>query len=795
MKTFSFYSYKGGVGRSLLVANAARFLALLGKRVVAVDLDLEAPGLHYKLGLGRLSGKVGVSSYLSSLARGEAQDSLVAIEVAVPRSCTGTIHLLPAGAAPSRDYWEELAGLGELLDFSDPNGSGVASLLEMKARIEAELKPDVLLIDARTGVTEIGGFATTLLADTVVCLSLANSECLDGTQVVIEGLLAAPRLEGQRPIEVVPVLSRVSQDGSLSAEIAEAFRAVAKRIAFERKAPKPKVAKRQEWRLRADPNLASERLLLGAASHERSNLFLDYLDLFRELFGGQADAELVASATVRMRAVAELRHWLTERSESRSRFGPGPKPWADDELKEVVPFGSGQDRRVADLVCEQAGKPVLVAELVQDEKEIERTVEWWRRNCEARALLLLLPQFVSQPYSEKSWRLFTRAEKWSPLVPSAKWPRLRPADFELLRDPGDTSLDALLDSLRRGYQEFLPRILEEYFRSTFRFPEGGAPWRPADAKRILDGLASVKEMDVARAIQWSIEDHLWRDPEERMESAPELWLELRAQLFWRLPVAIAIEQSKGRHKHRLGDAGGFEGASLLASELMGLRFEPMTDFRRELKRRIFDTSEEDDEPSRSIAQVSEAWKRARLTYHLEPRVPVSIDRRSPRREQGAPAGLKARLAAKLLQTNGELGKYDPAEARLELYGQTIAAVADALQIESRYLESVAFIHLSVLAYAHLARDLDGRIGYGFEIPSAGLLRDEVPSHVVIAQFFTHRLIEYLDDAKLRFAFERLCEFQGPLYSRWKEQRHWSLEKMRSLLQSARLGELHRELGC
>ena len=43
----TFYSYKGGVGRSLLLANAARFLATLGKGVVAIDFDFEAPGLHF----------------------------------------------------------------------------------------------------------------------------------------------------------------------------------------------------------------------------------------------------------------------------------------------------------------------------------------------------------------------------------------------------------------------------------------------------------------------------------------------------------------------------------------------------------------------------------------------------------------------------------------------------------------------------------------------------------------------------------------------------------------------------
>src|SRR6185295_1485426 len=52
MQTVAFYSYKGGVGRTLLVANTAQFLAMSGRKVVALDLDLEAPGLHQKLGSG-----------------------------------------------------------------------------------------------------------------------------------------------------------------------------------------------------------------------------------------------------------------------------------------------------------------------------------------------------------------------------------------------------------------------------------------------------------------------------------------------------------------------------------------------------------------------------------------------------------------------------------------------------------------------------------------------------------------------------------------------------------------------
>jgi hypothetical protein len=42
----TFYSYKGGTGRSMTLANVAWILASNGYRVLTLDWDLEAPGLH-----------------------------------------------------------------------------------------------------------------------------------------------------------------------------------------------------------------------------------------------------------------------------------------------------------------------------------------------------------------------------------------------------------------------------------------------------------------------------------------------------------------------------------------------------------------------------------------------------------------------------------------------------------------------------------------------------------------------------------------------------------------------------
>src|SRR5260370_34273412 len=115
MRTITFYSYKGGVGRSLLVANTAKYLSTLGKRVFAMDLDLEAPGLHYKFELGpdsaRTDSSRGVVDILVAfLKTGSLPASLAGYttQVSVPGS-DGGVHVMHAGTAPNGDNWVTLS--------------------------------------------------------------------------------------------------------------------------------------------------------------------------------------------------------------------------------------------------------------------------------------------------------------------------------------------------------------------------------------------------------------------------------------------------------------------------------------------------------------------------------------------------------------------------------------------------------------------------------------------------------------------------------------------------------------
>jgi cellulose biosynthesis protein BcsQ len=59
---FTFYSYKGGVGRSMALANLAELFYRSGSRVLMVDWDLEAPGLErfFPINMEQVLGSSGV---------------------------------------------------------------------------------------------------------------------------------------------------------------------------------------------------------------------------------------------------------------------------------------------------------------------------------------------------------------------------------------------------------------------------------------------------------------------------------------------------------------------------------------------------------------------------------------------------------------------------------------------------------------------------------------------------------------------------------------------------------------
>jgi MinD-like ATPase involved in chromosome partitioning or flagellar assembly len=192
MKTITFYSYKGGVGRSLALANIASRLAEFGKQVCLLDFDLEAPGLHYKFSnyleaQGAMVNK-GIVDYIYEFSNtGSLPGRIADFAVSFLRNQNTYITLIPAGDVKSSEYWKKLSSIN-WYDLLYENSSGLAFLLDLKEKIKNEYSPDYLLIDSRTGISETSGIALSLLADEVVVMAANNRENLDGAKRILKSV-------------------------------------------------------------------------------------------------------------------------------------------------------------------------------------------------------------------------------------------------------------------------------------------------------------------------------------------------------------------------------------------------------------------------------------------------------------------------------------------------------------------------------------------------------------------------------------------------------------------------------
>lgn len=219
----TFYSYKGGVGRTFALANVAVLLAKWGHRVLCVDWDLEAPGLvqyFHPATVSRRSARLTVlGGAASPLARyaarprleisGGVLDVVTSVAEAEPVAWQDvvttvegddwTLDLLAAGK-PGEDYVRRLHGLDWNRLYREHDLGW--SLEAMRAQWLSAY--DFVLVDSRTGLTDIGGICAAQLPDVLVVLSSANEQSLRGCLDVIDrASKARDRLPVARPRPLV----------------------------------------------------------------------------------------------------------------------------------------------------------------------------------------------------------------------------------------------------------------------------------------------------------------------------------------------------------------------------------------------------------------------------------------------------------------------------------------------------------------------------------------------------------------------------------------------------------------
>ena len=235
-KTITFYSYKGGTGRTMALANAAVLLAREQSQdrrgVLMIDWDLEAPGLHrfFRNQLKSITGstsdpdakidkeeglldffwrlKKATSKYdqKSPQRQAEARELLESIQpesFALRTDVAGDLSLLKAGRID--DDYSQKVNTFAWEDFYNRAPWLIRSFGERLAK-----RYRYILIDSRTGLTDVSGICTMLLPEILVFVFTPNRQSVEGGLSVIRRATNY-RLKSSdlRPLVVFPLASRV----------------------------------------------------------------------------------------------------------------------------------------------------------------------------------------------------------------------------------------------------------------------------------------------------------------------------------------------------------------------------------------------------------------------------------------------------------------------------------------------------------------------------------------------------------------------------------------------------------
>jgi len=222
-RIITFYSYKGGTGRTMALANVAWIMASKGCRVLAVDWDLESPGLHRYFHPFLVDKQLRSSRGLIDMIRDVAAATLeqspspdhdsrwldeyaqvfqYAISLNWDFPDGGRLDLLPPGQQdPS--YTKAVSTFDWDTFYVRQNGGAFLDALRENMRQHY----DYVLIDSRTGLSDAAGICTIHLPDMVVDCFTMSDQSIEGAAAVARSIVN--QRETGEPVRIVPVPMRV----------------------------------------------------------------------------------------------------------------------------------------------------------------------------------------------------------------------------------------------------------------------------------------------------------------------------------------------------------------------------------------------------------------------------------------------------------------------------------------------------------------------------------------------------------------------------------------------------------
>lgn len=188
-----FFSIKGGVGRSTALAVTAWRLAQAGKRVLVLDLDLESPGLSSALLPAERLPMYGITDWLVEDLVNNGKHIFENMVATSNLARDGEIYVVPAHG---KQHGEYIAKLGRVwMPKRAMNGmheTWAARLERLLQALEQQCRPDVVLIDSRSGIDEIASACITELGASLILLfALEGEQTWNGYRMLFEQWLQA----------------------------------------------------------------------------------------------------------------------------------------------------------------------------------------------------------------------------------------------------------------------------------------------------------------------------------------------------------------------------------------------------------------------------------------------------------------------------------------------------------------------------------------------------------------------------------------------------------------------------
>lgn len=212
---FTFYSYKGGVGRTMALANIATMLSHWGYEVLMVDWDLEAPGLENyfrefsSIDVEAIAQRKGLIDLLHP-DEGDENLNPGDITLTIKTSISKTpLHLITAGRR-DENYYNKVRSF-DIDKFYDEH-DGYQKIENLRNNWKASY--DFVFIDSRTGITDIGGICTIQMPDSLVMLFTPTEIGFKGIIDVAQRALAAQqKLSNARyRLTILPIPTRMDSD-------------------------------------------------------------------------------------------------------------------------------------------------------------------------------------------------------------------------------------------------------------------------------------------------------------------------------------------------------------------------------------------------------------------------------------------------------------------------------------------------------------------------------------------------------------------------------------------------------